>query len=66
MAKDVNPKKSFYLYIGERREIEENAGPLFNKMEYLVRQDIEKAYLPNVRSSSRNLRSQRPWQRLDQ
>lgn len=33
-------KKAFYLYIGERREIEENAGPLFNKMEYLVR--IEK------------------------
>lgn len=59
-------KKVFNLYIGERRKTEENAGPLFNNKEYLVRQDREKADLPHVRSLPQYLMPQRPWQRLDQ
>lgn len=47
MAGDFNVKKeTFYLYIGEKRETEENMGPLFNKMEWLATQNTERADLP--------------------
>lgn len=60
MARDVNPKKAFYLYVGERREIEENAGTLFTKMEHLVRIEKRLIYQTSDQISARYLRSQRP------
>ncbi|GAB0176939.1 mitochondrial enolase superfamily member 1 [Grus japonensis] len=48
LARDVkDKKKSFYRYVGDKRRMRENVGPLWNEMGDLVTQDMEKAEVLN-------------------